>query len=79
MIDDGESCDFFFFNKFILFIYFWLRWVFVAVCRLPLVVVHGLLIAVASLVVSTGSRHVGFSSCASWALECRLSSCGTRA
>ena len=28
---------------------------------------------------STGSRHVGFSSCGSRALELRLSSCGTRA
>ena len=28
---------------------------------------------------STGSRHVGFSSCGSQALECRLSSCGIRA
>ena len=27
---------------------------------------------------STGSRHTGFSSCGSWALERRLSSCGTR-
>ena len=44
-----------------LFIYFWLRWVFVAVCGLSLVVVsrdysllHGLLIVVASLVVDHG-------------------------
>ena len=36
--------------------------------------VRGLLIAVASLV----AEH-GLSSCGSWALECRLSSCGTRA
>ena len=28
---------------------------------------------------STGSRHAGFSSCDSWALERRLSSCGTQA
>ena len=41
-------------NKFIYFIYFlnfWLRWVFVAARGLSLVVAHGLLIAVASLVV----------------------------
>ena len=47
---------FFFLN----FIYFWLRWVFIAACRLSLVAasggllfvaVHGLLTAVASLVV----------------------------
>ena len=41
------------------------------------VVVHELLIAVASLV--EDSRHVGFSSCGSRALERRLSSCGTQA
>ena len=46
---------------------------------LLLVVVRGLLIAVASLVRSTGSRHVGFSSCGTWALERRLSSCSARA
>ena len=59
------------------------------------VVVCGLLIAVASLccrawalgaqasvVVARGLQqlwHVGFSSCGSWALECRLSSCGAQA
>ena len=43
------------------------------------IAVRGLLIAVASLVWSMGSRHAGFSSCGSWALECRLSSCGTQA
>ena len=32
----------FFFNKFIfIFIYFWLRWVFVAACRLSLVAASG--------------------------------------
>ena len=31
------------------------------------------------LLQSTGSRHAGFSSCGTWALEHRLSSCGTRA
>ena len=31
------------------------------------------------LLQSTGSRHAGFSSCGSWALECRCSSCGTGA
>ena len=40
------SSSFFFFNKFILFICFWPRWVFVAV--------QGLLIAVASLVAEHG-------------------------
>ena len=51
------------------------------------VAVHALLIAVASLVVEHGLQahglqqlwHMGFGSCASWALECRLSSCGARA
>ena len=63
---------FFYFNKFILFIYFWLHWVFVAMCSLSLVVVSGgyssLRCAGFSLrwrllLWSTGSRHVGFSSC----------------
>ena len=31
------------------------------------------------LLPSTGSRRTGFSSCGSWALEHRLSNCGTRA
>ena len=50
---------FFFKNQFYLFIYFWLRWVFVAVCRLSLVVASG---GYSSLW-STGSRRTGFSSC----------------
>ena len=41
--------------------------------------VHGLLIVVASLVAEKGSRHAGFSSCGSQALERGLSSCGSRA
>ena len=51
------------------------------------VAVHGLLIVVASL--CYGARALGewasvvvarrLSSCVSWALECRLSSCGARA
>ena len=79
----------FFLNKFIyLCIYFWLRWVFVAARGLSLVAVSGgyssLRCAGFSLwwlllLQSTGSRHVGFSSCGSWALERRLSSCGSRA
>ena len=68
--------EFFFFNKLFiyLFIYFWLRWVFVAVRALSLVAEGatlccsaGLLIAVASLVAEHGSRHVCFSSCGTWA------------
>ena len=75
-------------NLFILFIYFWLRWVFVAARGLSLVAVSG---AYSSLwcagfsllwllsLQSNGSRCLGFSNCGSWALERRLSSCGTRA
>ena len=37
-------------------------------------------IAVGTLLLhSMDSRHAGFSSCGSWALECRLSSCGAQA
>ena len=76
-----------FFSK---FIYFWLHWVFIAVCRLSLVVAsrgYSSLRCVCFsllwlfLLWSMGSRHVGFSSCGSWALalECRLSSYGVQA
>ena len=76
----------FFKNLFYLFIYFWLCWVFVAARGLSLVAGGGyssLRCAGCSLrgcllLRSTGSRHVGFSSCGSWALELRLSSCGAR-
>ena len=73
-------------------IYFWLCWVFVAVCGLSLVVARGgfsccgaQALGMRSSVVealglsSCNSRaleRVGFSSYGSWALECRLSSCG---
>ena len=83
------------FLKFIyLFIYFWLRWVCCCVrafssCGewgLLFVVVHGLLVAVVSLVAEhklwvQASVVVagGLSSCGSRALEHRLSSCGARA
>ena len=72
-------------NLFIyLFIYLRLRWVFVAARVLPLVAVSGgyssLRCAGFSLqwlllLQSTGSRHVAFSSCSTWALERSLSSC----
>ena len=71
-----------------LFIYFWLRWVFIAAHRLSLVAVSrgysslrcaGFSLQWLLLLQSTGSRHAGFSSCDSRALECRLSSCGARA
>ena len=78
-----------------IFIYFWLHWVFVAVCGLSLVVASGgysllrctgFSLRWLHLLRNTGSRHAGFSSvarglssCGSWALERRPSSCGTRA
>ena len=71
-----------------LLIYLWLCWVFVAVRRLSLVVASGgysllwcagFSVQWRLLLRSTGSRHEGFSSCGSWALERRLGSCGTRA
>ena len=73
------SCVFFF-NKFI-YLYFWLRWVFVAACRLSLVVTSR-----ATLRWSVRASHYGGFSCcgardlgaqASVAVACRLSSCGT--
>ena len=73
-----EGILFFFIFKINLFIYFWLRWVFVVVRRLSLVVASGGY----SLLQSTGSRHAGFSSCgarASVVVAHRLSSCGSRA
>ena len=82
---------FFIFKK-NLFIYFWLRWVLVAVRGLSLVVVSrgysllrctGFSLRWLLLLQSMGSRCTGsvvvacgLSSCGSWALECRLSSCG---
>ena len=64
---------------------FWLCQLFAAACGLCLAVEnrgcppaagHGLLIAVASLVVEHRLWPVGFSRCGSRALECGLSSCG---
>ena len=71
-----------------LFIYFWLRWVFVAAHGLSLVAESwgysslrcaGFSLWWLLLLRSAGSRHAGFSSCGSRALEHRLSSCGARA
>ena len=82
---------FFFFN---LFFYFWLCWVFVAVCGLSLVMASGgysSLWCAASHCSGFSCRAralgtqasvvmtCGLSSCGSWALEHRLSSCGARA
>ena len=68
-------------------LYFSLRWVFVAACRLSLVAASGgcssLWCVCFSLrwlcSQSMGSRRAGFSSCGSRALEHRLSSCGAQA
>ena len=80
---------FFFFEVFSLInllIYFWLHWVFIAACRLYLQRVGATLCfsgfscgvpavgARASVVVARG-----LSSCGSWALQHRLSSCGAQA
>ena len=70
------------------FIYFWLRWVFVAVRGLSLAVASGGYSSFQCtgfssrwllLLRNTGSRCAGFSSCGSRALEHRLSSCGAPA
>ena len=77
-----------------LFVYFWLSWVFVAVCGLSLVGASGglLFIAVRRLLIAVASRcraqalgvrasvvvARGLSSCGLRALECRLSSCGAQ-
>ena len=75
-------------SLFILFIYFWLCWVFVAAPGLSLVVLSGSYSSLwcvgfslrwLLLLRSTGSRRAGFSSCGSRALERRLSSCGAQA
>ena len=58
------------------FVFFWLRWVFVAARRLSLVAASrgdsslrctGFSLWWLLLLQSTGSRHVGFSSCSPWA------------
>ena len=90
----GETCIYSYLFIY-LFIYLWLCWVFVAVCGLfsscgewglLFIAVHGLLIAVASLVAehksALGERTSvvvahRLSSCGSQALERRLSSCDT--
>ena len=72
------SQGFFNLKKFILFIYFWLHWVFVAVHRLSLVAASegysslrcvGFSLQWLLLLQSTGSRCVGFSSCSTWAQQ----------
>ena len=83
-----QSFSFSSFLKINLFIYFWLRWVFIAVHRLSLVAASsgysslrcgGFSLWWLLLLRSTGSRRTSFSSCGSRALERRLRSCGARA
>ena len=70
------------------FIYLWLRWVLIAARGLSLVAMSGghsllrcmgLSLQWPLLLQSMGSRRAGFSSWGTWALEHRLSGCGTRA
>ena len=66
----------------ILFVCFWLCWVSVAVHGLSLVVQSGGCSPwgmPVSLAVEQGSRCMGFGSCGSGALACRLNRCGARA
>ena len=76
-----QSSSFIVYIHIILCIYFCLCWVFAAACGLSLVAASGsgLLIVVVSLVVEHGLWARGLSSCGTWALEHRLSSCGARA
>ena len=74
----------FYLNKFYLFIYFWLLWVFVVAPGLSLVAASG---DYSSFCVTRASHCGGFSCCGAWALGLRasvvvareLSSCGSRA
>ena len=74
------------FLKIYLFIYFWLRLVFIAACGLSLVAASGgysllqcvgFLLWWLLLLWSTGSRYAGFSSCGTWAQQLWLT--GSRA
>ena len=81
---------YFFFNFVLIFCQFLAVMSFVASCRLSLVVILGLPVAVASLIAGVGSSLLsgvcasfveacGLRSCGSQALERRLSSCGAQA
>ena len=68
-----------------IYLFIWVLWVFIAAHGLSLVATSGGYSSLQRvgfslwwllLLQSTGSRHPGFSSCGSWALERRLSSCG---
>ena len=73
--DKGRYIGFFFLFNFI-YLVFWLHWVFVAMRGLSLAAVRGGYTSLRHagcslrwllLLQSTGSRHVGFSSCSMWA------------
>ena len=59
---------------FVFWFFFWLCWVFVAVCRLSPVAAHGLLMMVASQLWSMSSRCSGFSSLGMWLSSCTSTS-----
>ena len=66
----------------ILFFFFCLRWVFIAVHGLSLVAASGGYSSLHSMALGMQASVVvacGLSNCGSWALEHRLSSCGARA
>ena len=74
--DQGKQILFFFLSFLLLFFYFWLRWVFIAMCRLSLVAASGGCSSLwctgfssqwLLLLWSTGPRRAGFSSCGTWA------------
>ena len=86
----APSCHLGLFSFFKLFIYLVYFWVHRVCCRMWAFSITaggghsslrctGFSLPCLLLFWSTESRHTGFSSCGSWALECRLSSCGTRA
>ena len=91
LLNCTSLCNYSFFKKKYLFIYFWLHWVFVAAHGLSLVAASGGYSSLRSagfslpwllLLRSTGSRCVGFSSCSTWASVVaarRLSSRGLQA
>ena len=73
---------------FLKFVYFWLRWVFVAVCGLPLVAARGgysslrcagFSLRWLHLQQSTGSRQAGFTSCSVRAQQLWLEGCREQA
>ena len=85
-----NNCLLYFNYLYILILLFdvWLHWVFIAACGLSLVAERrgfsslrclGFSFQWLLLLLSTGSRHMGFSNCCFQALELRLSNSGARA